>query len=170
MESPGNWDCNRNFFIDFNDRCFNKILQIGETLRFKNKRIQNEWESGKLDKRLMIIVSYLDWFCKEYVTRVDGTKQDIQITCLFRTQSEQDAVYKNNVKYQKKKWMSVHQIKRGADIGVNAFSTEMKKALQAMLNKRFYGGSHSTCVWHNMGLGDHFHVQVSSDTFTKILQ
>jgi len=140
-------------------------------MRFKNDRIKKEWESGKVDKRLMIIVSYLDWFCKEYVTRIDGTKQDIQITCLFRTQAEQDAIYKNNTKYQKKKWTSVHQVKRGADIGVNAFSTDMKKLLRSMLNHRFYySGSHSTCVWHNIGLGDHFHVQVSSDTYTKILK
>ena len=132
-------------------------------MRYKKERIKKEWESDKLDKRLKIIVIFLDWYCKKYMGR------DIQLTCIFRTQKEQDAIYGDDPKYQKKPWYSVHQFHRGIDIGVNAFTTSKKRILRNVLNKRFYYGKrHKTCVWHDVGLGDHFHVQVSSGNTTRI--
>ncbi len=134
-------------------------------MRFKTVRIANEWESDNLDKRLRVIVIFLDWYCLKFL------KRDIQLTCIHRTQKEQNAIYGGNPKYQKKPWKSVHQFQRGIDIGVNAFTTEVKQILCNMLNKRFsYKGNYKTCVWHDVGLGDHFHIQVDGTNETKILK
>lgn len=140
-------------------------------MRYKNDRIKKEWESEKVDKRLQIILLYLDWYCKNFAVRTDGKKTDIQVTGLHRTQKEQDRIYRNNPKYKKKPWKSVHQDWRGGDVGVNAFSTKTKRFLRDMLNRRFKNmGTSKVCVWHDIGLGDHFHLQVGSGAFSKVLK
>lgn len=138
-------------------------------MRYKSDRIKKEWGSGKLDKRLQFIVIFLDWYCTNFIKRIDGKKTDIQLTCIFRTQAEQDSIYGNNVKYKRKKWLSVHQFYRGVDIGVNAFSSDTKKLLCDLLNKHFKNmGKSKVCIWHNVGLGDHFHIQVGSGQYSYI--
>lgn len=135
-------------------------------MRYKNDRIKKEWESGKLDKRAQIIAVFLDWFCKEYVRCINGKKRDIQLTCIYRTQKEQEAIYGKGTKIK-----STHQFHRAVDIGVNAFSTDTKRMLADMINKHFKNiGKSKVCVWHDIGLGDHFHIQVGSGAFSKILR
>jgi len=135
-------------------------------VRFKNDRVEKEWESMKLDFRLVIIVGFIDWWCKKYVNRIDGKKKDIQITCIYRTQSEQEAIYGKGTKK-----LSTHQYWRAVDIGVNAFSTETKKELVDILNLHLKNmGNSKVCVWHNIGLGDHFHIQVGSGEHSKIIK
>lgn len=139
-------------------------------MRFKNDktngRIRKEWESGKLDKRVEIMAIYLDWYCRNFVRRIDGQKGDIQLTCIFRTQKEQEAIYGKGTKKK-----STHQYWRAVDIGVNAFSFTTREMLANMMNKRFKNiGKAKCCVWHNVGLGDHFHLQVGGGKYSKMMR
>jgi len=135
-------------------------------MRFKSDRIEKEWGSGKLDKRLQFIVIFLDWYCRNFVTRIDGTKQDIQVTCIYRTPQENLAIYKGDKKQADK---SPHPYWRGVDIGVNAFSLDTRAQLRDLINKHFKNiGKAKVCVWHNVGLGDHFHIQVGSGQYSYI--
>jgi len=132
-------------------------------MRCKTDRIKKEWSDERLDFRLRTILFAVDWYCRKHFGR------NIQLTCVFRTQAEQDAIYSGNAKYKRKPWQSVHQYWRGIDVGVNAFTEEQRIELRDFINNHFeYSGRHKTCVYHNVGLGFHFHLQVDWKSITKM--
>lgn len=125
-------------------------------MRFKTNRIEKEWNSEQLDFRVRIIALALDWYCRKYVN-----KRGIILTDILRLDSEQDEIYKNDPAYKIKPWRSTHQDWRAIDTGVNAYSEMQRQKMCNFVNKYFnYSGSHSCCVYHNVGRGWHFHLQV----------
>ena len=125
-------------------------------MRFKTGRIEKEWNSEKLDFRVRLLAIALDWYCRKYVY-----KRGINLTHIFRSNEEQREIYKNNAKFKVAPWGSTHEYWRAIDVGVNAFDEEERQRMCNFVNKRFnYYGSHNCCVYHNVGKGWHFHLQV----------
>lgn len=87
-------------------------------------------------------------------------KKDITVTEIFRTQEEQDSYYKDHESYKEKPWKSVHQYWRGADVRSKNFEHEEIQKITNWLNMVHYSTKHNTCVYHDIGLGEHWHIQV----------
>lgn len=126
-------------------------------LAFKSDNEKEEFP--KIAPHLRAILWELAWFCKR------NFDQQICVTELLRTQSEQDAIYANNQKYQIKPWKSVHQFGRGADIRTyNCFSLEeIQKILQFLNSNWVYDPQRphlKTAIHHDVGSGAHIHIQV----------
>jgi len=119
------------------------------------KSSQSENEIDLIDKRLFILIKFLDIFTLQKFGK------QITITELFRTQSEQDNIYADNQEYKIHPWKSVHQFGRGADIRAVNFTKEEQDEIIFMMNKYPYGdGKHNTILLHDVGDGLHFHLQV----------
>lgn len=125
-------------------------------MRFKTKRIEQEWDSIDPDFRVRVIALALDWYCKKYVN-----KRGIILTHIYRTNDEQRDIYKNIARFKLKPWSSTHTFWRAIDVGVNSYTENERREMCNFINKYFnYSGSHNCCVYHNVGLGWHFHLQV----------
>lgn len=131
-------------------------------ITFKTDKEKQEWESGKLDSRLYIIVCSLSGFVQ------NKFHKDIEITGIDRSQNEQDNIYKDNPDYQKAKWYSVHQFWRGVDISVKYFTDIEKLAILEFLNQFEYGNDKKTALIHNAGYGTHLHIQTNSSGITVL--
>jgi hypothetical protein len=130
---------------------------MDKILQFKTERIKTEFPT--IDNRLRVILFALSEF-------VDYTfNKTIMLTELWRTKAEQLAIYPD-----KPQMTSVHQEGRGADIRVIGWFTddECNKILK-FLNATFeYNNQYQTALRHNVGQGDHIHIQVSWNPFTNI--
>lgn len=125
-------------------------------MRFKTEREGREFL--QLKPRLKIIMTLLEqFFTVEF-------KKDILVTGCFRTQDEQDAIYKDNQKYQEKPWQSVHQFWRGCDVRVIDWTPKERDRTLMYLNSFTYDDTRpemKTAIIHDVGAGNHLHVQVS---------
>ena len=91
-------------------------------------------------------------------------KKGIVITMIYRTQAEQDYLYRNSAKYAKKKFKSPHQFWHGLDIRSRTFTKAEIKEIVDWLNKKHnknQGYYKWTAKCHNVGSGMHFHIQFS---------
>lgn len=139
---------------------------------FKNtERLETEFENS-ISPRLKIIL-----FATAEMLRYSklGT---LIITHLIRTQKEQDNIYTSQSilpvirdRYLTKKWMSVHQCGRGADIGVANLKNPQQ--ITKWLNDNFQYSKRTfkpTAILEDLGCGTHIHIQVSpSETSIKTL-
>lgn len=122
-----------------------------------------EKEFDELDSRLRIILFALEGYLKhKYNT-------SLIITHLWRSQKEQDEIYKNDPEYQKRPFKSVHQYYRGADISI---STVSGKKIANWLNVNFfYAPGKPTALVHTVASwGIHLHIQVSYHRITEIMK
>ena len=128
-------------------------------LDFKTDRIRKEFESGNLNLKLVKIFKMsLEWL---YINYPEYKK--VVITDIFRTVEEQDELYKNSSKYQKKPFLSVHQFWRGLDIRTNDMPNHISKNLTSFLNMFIYDKKRQhkkTAKLHDIGNGSHIHIQV----------
>ena len=112
-------------------------------------------EFARLDNRLQTILIYLSGLAEHLYHK------SVVITHLWRTQEGQDEIYKGNAVYQSKPWVSVHQVGRGADIRSDTYTPAEINNLVSELNSTFeYGGGKQTAICHDVGHGQHFHIQV----------
>lgn len=122
-------------------------------MKFKNVWLEQQFK--QVDRRIRVLLSFVDLFT------VQKYGKEIIVTDLIRTQSQQDTIYKDNHDYQKKPWSSVHQYGRGADIRTSNLEYPQKMELVELLNKLPYGdGKHKTALFHDIGTGEHIHIQV----------
>lgn len=107
-------------------------------MRFKTELQKTQYYSGNLDSRVIIIAEWLDNYC------INRFNLDIMITSVWRD------------------WGSgVHQDWRAVDVGNNAWNTKENESIRDAVNDKFpRKGIYKTCVLHNVGLGNHFHLQV----------
>lgn len=135
-------------------------------IQFANERIKEEFNNPKLDNRLKIIVYALAGFINFNFSKA------LVLTGIFRTQEEQDEIYKDNFQYQKEKWSSVHQFGCGTDCSIKYFTDDELQKIGIFLDKLEYDKSRPTKkCWliHDIGLGRHGHIQVyPASFFTKI--
>jgi len=92
--------------------------------------------------------------------------KDLVITMIYRTDNEQDEIYSGKTKsdgrkYDERPWKSPHQFYHGVDLRSKTFdNTEIQSIVNYLAMK--YNGSNYysfTAKNHNVGLGDHFHLQ-----------
>ena len=122
-------------------------------MKFKNVVIESQ--INKINENLKTILFFLDFAVKQ---KFD---YEITITDLIRTQPEQDFIYKDIAEYNKKPWHSVHQYGRGADIRINDMPQECLRFIISLLKSIPYGdGIHKTILVHDIGNGNHIHIQV----------
>lgn len=123
-------------------------------MKFKNVLIESEW--NKINFDLKIIVSFLDI----YIKKKYGV--DIVITCLMRSQTQQDLIYKDDPKYKIKPWQSVHQYGRGCDVRCRDWTQEQINEALNILNLIPYDEKHLTAIAHRgpAECADHIHIQV----------
>lgn len=123
-------------------------------IKFKTDRIKNEFDWKKIKPKLIRLIELISLYVElKY-------KKNILITGLIRTQAEQDSIYKNNPKYKKKPWRSVHEFGRGGDLRSWTFTKEQIADIKKFANMIPYRKGKNTCVVHNVGRGIHFHFQV----------
>lgn len=130
-------------------------------IKFKNDspRLQSEFDALKT-KNLPLHDLLLD-----LVTFIRSSfNKDTILTMIFRTQEEQDELYKNDPVYQKKKTVSPHQLDMAADLRSTIFSPEEIKSIEDYLNGKY--NSTNVFAWtakNHVIPGNvlHFHIQMN---------
>lgn len=92
-------------------------------------------------------------------------KKDFVVTMISRSQEEQDKLYKDDPKYQVKKFKSPHQFSHAADIRSSIFSPEEIKGIEDYLNNKYNGTNYYKWTARNHvipGGAFHFHIQYVS--------
>ena len=120
---------------------------------YKTDRIKKEFTSGEISSNLISILYMLSTYCNMEF------RKSIIITDLLRSEKEQYHIYKNNKRFIKKPWMSVHQFGRGADVRSSCFDKNEIKKIKDFLNCITYDDKHKTAIYHSVGFGKHFHIQ-----------
>jgi hypothetical protein len=125
-------------------------------ITFKEHSLNTEWLSTLLSKRLKFILYSLTAFAYIEFGKV------VELTCIFRTQEQQD-IYR--AKAPSEPEFSPHTYWRAIDISIKYFTeNEINEILDYINSSVDYGdGEHLTAKRHNIGLGDHIHLQVSFD-------
>lgn len=125
---------------------------------FKNESLRLKGEFEDLKKHNPRLIEIIE-FVAHYSER--DFEKSIVITHIYRTKAEQDNFYKDNPKYQKKKWISPHQMWHAVDLRSRVFTPEETEELVAMINDEFGSENYyaTTSLFHNVGFGDHIHIQ-----------
>ena len=135
----------------------NLEIKLLKLFMFKSDTVKDEFASDKLDYRLKVILYALAGFIYWHYGK------SLTITELYRTQEMQDEYYKDDPIYQQKKWLSTHQMWRAADLSTYYFTEFEITGIKDFLDHFEYGdGAHNTYLIHNIGLGSHLHLQISS--------
>ena len=131
-------------------------------MRFKVQSLENEFRGlsivggFKFRSKLGLITYVLDNFCQYHFGK------ELVITEVLRTLDMQDKYYKDDPVYQKKTFLSVHMFGRGIDIRSSDFDEVQIQKMLDFVNTAFpYGdGEHDTAIFHNVGQGEHIHLQI----------
>ena len=111
-----------------------------------------------------LVTDLADWINKEF-------NKDTVITMVFRTQEEQDAIYKNMIRgsrsYNERPWKSPHQTWTAIDIRTYIYTKEEIKKITEYLNNKYNHTNYYniTATYHEVlnskkqSLGKHFHIQ-----------
>lgn len=125
---------------------------------FKNDsgRLRDELQALKAKNHDLYLIMYdITTYC------ATEFKKDVVITMIYRTEAEQDSIYKDDPKYIAKKFKSPHQLNHAFDLRSSTFDTKQIEKLVLWLNTTY--NVHNYYNWtakcHDIGLGDHFHVQ-----------
>ena len=127
-------------------------------MRFKNesKRLKKEFsELYQQNMELFDLLVELDAYC------LANFSKELTLTMIYRTQEEQDHLYRNSEKYQEKPFKSPHQFWQAADIRSWTFTKQEQKKIERMLNRKYNKANYYrwTAKVHNVGAGVHFHIQ-----------
>ena len=117
--------------------------------------IDEIWEMKEKNRPLLKLLFDIRNYCR------DNFGKDVVITMIYRTDDEQDMIYRDNPKYQKKKFKSPHQFYHALDLRSRTFTQEEIDELVQYLNDTYNDSNYYrfTAMCHNVGHGDHFHVQ-----------
>jgi len=134
-------------------------------IEYKSDRERLNMESGNVKQKLVNILKLgIEWASIEY-----PNYETFTITGVHRTQKEQDDIYGNNkdkklaAKYKRKPWPSVHMYWRGLDIRTKDMPRGMAKRLTEFFNMIRYDKKRpkkKTAILHNVGKGNHIHLQI----------
>lgn len=119
-------------------------------------------ELDELDKKNPKLADLLTDLC-DYVKKEFA--KDVTITMIFRTQEEQDEIYKDNEDYQKRRFKSPHQFWHSLDIRSRVFEKEEISKIEDYLNEKYNNSNFYkwTAKCHEVsGHGEHFHIQYYS--------
>lgn len=139
----------------------NDVRNIIKFKEIPNHNLKEEFE--RCDNRLrFIFLAYTAYIYIKY-----GYMPTI--TTVERTQAEQDLIYANNAEYQKKPWYSTHQPlpkTRAIDFRNYDMSEEISTDTKLFFTQVVYTGERGTLLRHNIGLGQHNHLQTDDDGYT----
>jgi hypothetical protein len=121
-------------------------------IEFKENSLKDEFDDPKLDTRVRAIVLALAGFVKYEFGK------DITITSVWRTKTTDSGV---------------HEAWRAVDVRSIYFTDSEINEILLFLNNFFYGKSVSgedlqTAICHDVGQGQHLHIQVSNSNFTLL--
>jgi hypothetical protein len=125
-------------------------------IEFKTDRVRSEWDNEQLNDKLKNIIILLAFYSWNFF------QKKLTITEIFRTQDEQDRYYRDNEKYKKKPWASVHMFYRGIDLRTKYYDDVEIKTLLKIANTIPYDlnkPSKKTLLYHDVGKGKHLHAQ-----------
>jgi hypothetical protein len=130
---------------------------IRGVIYFKNssQRLQDEFiELEERNKPLHQLIVDTCAYCKAEFNK------DITITMIYRTDKEQDEIYKDNLKYQQKKFKSPHQFFHAVDLRSSTFTRPEIDKLVNYLNNVYNKDNYYkfTALCHDVGIGEHFHI------------
>lgn len=88
-------------------------------------------------------------------------KKNVVVTMIYRTQEEQDEIYKDDPKYIEKKFKSPHMFWQAFDLRSSSFEASEIKKIEDYLNNKYNMSNYYgwTSRNHDVGLGFHFHIQ-----------
>ena len=123
--------------------------------QFKKEELRQQFdELKKKSKKLIVILSALEGYLRYYY------KQEITITCIYRSQSEQDNLKNKGFTNDK---ISLHTLWRAVDVQASKWSKEMIDDVGSVFNRIFdYDEKRPekvTCYFHK-GTNFHLHIQV----------
>lgn len=125
-------------------------------LKFKSTRVRDEYAMlpAKNLPLFNVLIDLMQFVAEKY-------GKELTLTHIFREQSEQDAFYRTNERYTVKPWKSPHQIWHGLDFRSRDFNRAEQDGIVEYLNLKYNKGNHyaRTALVHNVGHGDHGHVQ-----------
>ena len=124
-------------------------------MKFKTPREAEEYgELYKNNPRLVNLIISLDMF-----TTLEMSKS-ITITSIYRTQEEQDALYKD-VPLEKRPKRSPHQDWKAVDLRSSDFTeTEIKRIVNFANQFKYKNGTRVTALYHTIaGNVNHLHIQ-----------
>lgn len=126
-------------------------------IEFKTPRVEKEYAELE-DKNRPLYDLSID--LQKFVW--DEFEKKLTITMINRTAAEQDYLYKNSAKYQKKKFKSPHQYLHSLDIRSRNFDSAEIKKIEDYLNKKYNDANYYswTAKNHTVGSGLHFHIQL----------
>jgi hypothetical protein len=126
--------------------------------RFKNESIRLKNEYNELIEKNVGLFDLINDLC---IYAKNSLREDIVITMIYRTDEEQDSIYKDDPKYIAKKFKSPHQFYHAVDIRSHTFTADEIKNIEDYLNNKYNPNNYYkwTAKNHNVGLGDHFHIQ-----------
>lgn len=101
-----------------------------------------------------LLFNLADWVKEEF-------KKDLVMTGIFRTDTEQADIYKNDARYKKKAFRSPHQLWDAFDLRDSTFTKDEIKKIVDYLNNMYNSKNiyKTTAMDHSVGIGWHFHVQ-----------
>jgi hypothetical protein len=142
----------------------NQVVKFVPLILYKMDNLKSEFADTNLDYRLRVIVYALAGFVYH------NFGKNITITEILRTQEMQDLYYKDDPIYKQSKWLSTHQYWRAIDLSLKYFTDSEIEEIAKFLSHFQYGSiGKSTAIIHDIGLGKHLHIQVSSNAYTNII-
>ena len=124
---------------------------------FKTYRLRKEWVklSSKNPRFYLMLINVFELFPTVPI-----------VTNLWRSNAEQIRIYRNNAKFVKKPWRSVHELWRGCDVSIKNLTSEEIKAIVEAINEIYQYDkdrpTKKTAIHHDVGAGDHIHIQVNN--------
>lgn len=127
-------------------------------IKFKNEseRLEKEWV--ELDERNVPLKGLIK-HVGEYTQ--NKFNKEIVITMIYRTDDEQESIYQDNERYKAKPFKSPHQFYQAVDLRSRTFTEEEIEDLVEIINSTYNMPNYYnwTAKCHNVGKGDHFHIQ-----------
>lgn len=130
-------------------------------LEFKDNsvRLKNEYDTlSSKNQALKDLIDDVARFVKK------ETGKTLVITMIYRTQEEQDNLYKNDPKYAVRKFKSPHQFWHSVDLRSRIFTDEEIRKIESYINQKYNPINYYNWTAKNhriIGNVDHFHIQLS---------
>lgn len=135
------------------------VVKVRPSLKNDNPRLLSELDD--LDKKNPELYDLILDLC-EHVKSVYC--KEVVITQIFRTQEEQDELYKDSEKYKAKKFYSPHQFFHSIDLRSSTFEKSEIDGIVKYLNDKYNDKNYykPTSMYHEVSNhGLHFHIQFS---------
>ena len=133
-------------------------------IKYKNESERLAQELQELQHKNVELYELLVNDLAPWVSTMFG--KDLVITMIYRTDAEQDSIYGGKTKsdgreYDEKPWKSPHQFYHSVDLRSSTFSPSEIKSIESYLAMKYNASNYYrfTAKNHNVGLGNHFHLQ-----------